>query len=114
MSALRAADLRSARTNGLMGIAGLRRYLKTCFFDQAVVAVQLVYKLTGVTEIVFFDDQQGILDLADLEQEGLFVIKEPDAITPESVGRWSDNDVSIPFVTDNSGRSDRLGSIPVI
>ena len=97
-----------------MGLKGLRHYLKTYFFDQAVVFVQFVHKLPGMTEIVFFDDQQGIMDLADLEQQGLLVIKEPDSIAPEGVGRWHDNDISIPLVTDNSGCSVRQGSIPVI
>jgi hypothetical protein len=65
-----------------MGLIGLRYYLKTRFLDQAVVFVQLVHKLAGMAEIVFFNDQQGIMDLADLEQQGLFVIEEPDAIPP--------------------------------
>ena len=92
----------------------LRVNTKIISFDQAVIAIQLVLEHTSMPEIVFFYNQHGVLDLADLKQQALVLAKEPDPIPSLKAGRNGYDHVSILVMPYDSGMHTSLGGIPFI
>ena len=78
-------------------------YPETTFFDQATVPVQFVLEQSGVTEIIFLYDQQGILDLPDLEQQCIIRIEKANPVMTCCISRHADHHISIALVPDYSG-----------
>jgi len=58
---------------------------KTIFFYQHAIPEHFVLKYARTTKIEFLYDQQRIPDLADFEQEDIFLVIEPDPVAPGGV-----------------------------
>jgi hypothetical protein len=99
---------------GQIALVYLRVNTKIIFFDQAIVAIQLVLEHPGMSEIVFLYNKHGVLDLADLKQQGLVHAKEPDLIPSPATGRNGNDNISIFGVPNDSRIHTALGGIPFI